>query len=56
MPTTSTQSRTVLERFPAGSDSIDRLRSGDREAFADLYVRYRPLVYDYLVHRTRDRD
>ncbi|MCX4404446.1 sigma-70 family RNA polymerase sigma factor [Streptomyces sp. NBC_01764] len=44
------------ERIPAGSDTIDRLRSGDREAFAVLYVRYRPLVYDYLVHRTRDRD
>ncbi|MGW4985333.1 sigma-70 family RNA polymerase sigma factor [Streptomyces mirabilis] len=52
----TTSQRTVLEQFRVGSDTIDRLRSGDREAFADLYVRYQPLVYDYLVHRTRDRD
>ncbi|GGP80482.1 RNA polymerase sigma factor [Streptomyces melanogenes] len=34
---------------------VDRARDGDREAFADLYVRYRPQIYTYLLRRTHDR-
>ncbi|WP_369384072.1 RNA polymerase sigma factor [Streptomyces sp. cg36] len=34
---------------------VDRARCGDREAFADLYVRYRPQIYTYLLRRTHDR-
>jgi RNA polymerase sigma-70 factor (ECF subfamily) len=38
------------------ADIVDRARGGDREAFADLYVRYRPQIYTYLMRRTSDRE
>ncbi|MEU8480344.1 sigma-70 family RNA polymerase sigma factor [Streptomyces hygroscopicus] len=35
---------------------VDRARGGDREAFADLYVRYRTQIYTYLLRRTHNRE
>ncbi|MGK3110576.1 RNA polymerase sigma factor [Streptomyces sp. WAC05858] len=35
---------------------VDRARGGDREAFADLYVRYRLQIYTYLLRRTHNRE
>ncbi|MFE7077255.1 sigma-70 family RNA polymerase sigma factor [Streptomyces sp. NPDC057620] len=34
---------------------VDRARGGDRQAFADLYVRYQPQIYTYLLRRTHDQ-
>lgn len=52
-----TTAQTLLQQNPEAdsvSATVDRARSGDREAFADLYVRYRPQIHTYFLRRTRD--
>lgn len=50
---TATQQNEAAEPTAA---IADRARGGDREAFADLYVRYRPQIYTYLLRRTHNRE
>jgi RNA polymerase sigma-70 factor, ECF subfamily len=35
---------------------IQRAQQGDRQAFADLYERYQPAIYNYLYYRIDDPD
>lgn len=35
---------------------IQRAQCGDRQAFADLYERYQPAIYNYLYYRIDDPD
>ena len=35
---------------------IQRAQRGDRQAFADLYERYQPVIYNYLYYRIDDSD
>ncbi|MFF3488718.1 RNA polymerase sigma factor [Streptomyces sp. NPDC002701] len=51
--TTARPGPTTTDAFV--STTVDRARSGDRQAFADLYVRYRPQIHTYLLRRTHDQ-
>lgn len=35
---------------------IQRAQTGDRQAFADLYERYQPAIYNYMYYRIDDPD
>ncbi|MFE9770015.1 sigma-70 family RNA polymerase sigma factor [Streptomyces sp. NPDC005808] len=55
MTATDTTTRHTPGAEESVEDIVDRARGGDREAFADLYVRYRPQIYTYLLRRTHDQ-
>jgi RNA polymerase sigma-70 factor, ECF subfamily len=43
-------------RLPSDADLMERVRGGDREAFADLVDRHKDAVVNYLTRLTGDRD
>jgi RNA polymerase sigma-70 factor (ECF subfamily) len=54
----------ITTRFPIGGfikslsdqELVEKARSGSREAFGEIYVRYRSCVYDYSLRITRDSE